>query len=93
MKTYQILLDIDDRFNKTESIKSETEHEKQVYFMHHLNLAVFMVNLVNKKIIDKNLVIDNYIFSLDQDSLGEFTALDDTVSPNGFLQDYQSQWL
>lgn len=39
-----------------------------------------------------DLVPDDYIIALDDDSLGELTALDDSLTPNGFLQDYQAQW-
>ncbi|MCH7751526.1 MAG: S8 family serine peptidase, partial [Planctomycetes bacterium] len=39
-----------------------------------------------------DLVPDDYILSLDPASLGSLTALDDSLKPAGFLQDYQSQW-
>jgi len=39
-----------------------------------------------------DLLPDNYIITLDSDSLGGFTALDDSLSPSGFLPDYQAQW-
>ncbi|MCG8448028.1 MAG: GEVED domain-containing protein, partial [Pirellulales bacterium] len=40
-----------------------------------------------------DLAPDNYIFSLDQASLGSFTTLDDSLTAPGFLQDYQSEWV
>ena len=39
-----------------------------------------------------DLVPDDYIISLDPETLGESVALDDSISPAGFLLDYQSQW-
>lgn len=39
-----------------------------------------------------DLVPDNYIFSLDESSLGDFTALDDSLTPAGFVSAYQSEW-
>ena len=38
------------------------------------------------------LVPDDYIIALDSDSLGALTPLDDSLTPAGFLQDYQAQW-
>lgn len=39
-----------------------------------------------------DLVPDDYIIALDTDSLGTLTPLDDSLTPTGFLQDYQAQW-
>ena len=39
-----------------------------------------------------DLVPDDYIISLDPDSLGGFSTLDDSLTPGGFLQDYQTEW-
>lgn len=39
-----------------------------------------------------DLVPDDYIIALDSDTLGTLTPLDDSLTPAGFLQDYQAQW-
>ncbi len=39
-----------------------------------------------------DLVPDNYIIAIDDDSLGTLTPLDDSLTPGGFLLDYQAQW-
>lgn len=39
-----------------------------------------------------DLVPDDYIISLDQDSLVDLTAVDDSLTPAGFLLDYQAEW-
>ena len=41
-----------------------------LYFMHHLNLSVFMVNLVNEGIVKKKLIVENYKFSFEMGLYG-----------------------
>ena len=39
-----------------------------------------------------DLLPDDYIVSLDSTSLDGYVALDDSLTPAGFLQDYQAEW-
>lgn len=39
-----------------------------------------------------DLVPDNYVIAIDDDSLGELAPLDDSLTPAGFVPDYLAQW-